>query len=109
MKGAARLNDQPSGPVGRDNIFWALVKIAERVKGKPLTRRQTTSARGPKTEAPPQMHGLEVEAVLLLLDRLRCTERLRQTFQVLWPDLDQTVARSIYIGDQKEGKRNDQR
>ena len=28
MKSAARLNDEPSGPVARDNIFRALVKIA---------------------------------------------------------------------------------
>jgi hypothetical protein len=34
-------------------------------------------------------------------------KRLRQTFQVLWSDLDQAMPRSIDIGYQKEGSRND--
>jgi hypothetical protein len=39
--------------------------------------------------------------------RTSAPKRLRQTFQVLWPDLDQAMPRSIDVGYQKEGSRND--
>ena len=41
--------------------------------------------------------------------RISAPKRLCQTFQVLWSDLDQAMPRSIDIGDQKEGNRNDER
>ena len=39
--------------------------------------------------------------------RTSAPKRLRQTFQVLWSDLDQAMPRSIDVGYQKEGSRND--
>jgi hypothetical protein len=39
--------------------------------------------------------------------RTSASKRLRQTFQVLWSDLDQAMPRRIDIGYQKEGRRND--
>src|ERR1700730_14013349 len=41
--------------------------------------------------------------------RTSSPKRLRQAFQVLWIDVDQAMPRSIDIGDQKEGNRDDQR
>ena len=37
------------------------------------------------------------------------TERLRQTFEILWTDVDQAMPRRIDIGDQKKGNRDDER
>jgi hypothetical protein len=39
--------------------------------------------------------------------RTSASKRLRQTFQVLWSDLDQAMPWSIDVGYQKEGSRND--
>jgi len=52
------------------------------------------------------MHRFDVRSVVArgMVLAWSIAERVRQTFQILRPHLNQAMARSIDIGDQEEGK-----